>query len=67
MEVSMKNVDGKKTLRIVWIVEGAILFIMAFGVLLIWPDRLAGLIDLMPYLFGIIALQGTGEIGRAHV
>ena len=60
-------VDTKQSLRIVWIIEGGLLFIMAFLILLIWPTRMAGLIELMPYLFGIIALQGSGAIGGSSL
>jgi hypothetical protein len=60
-------IDSKQVLRIVWIVEAALLFIMAFVVLLFKPSGLAGLIDLMPYLFGLIALQGTGAIGGSSI
>jgi len=67
MELSLKDVDAKKSLRIVWIVEGALLFTMSFIVLLIWPDRVAALIELAPYLFGLIALQATGAIGGSSL
>ena len=60
-------VDTKQTLRVVWIVEAALLFIMAFVILLFTPKRLDGLIELMPYLFGLIALQGTGAIGGSSI
>jgi len=66
MNLSIENVDTKKSLRIVWIVEGALLFIMCFVVLLFFPDRTDGLIQLSPYLFGLIALQATGAIGGSN-
>ena len=58
MELSLKDVDTKKSLRIIWIVEGGLFFVMSFVVLLIWPDRVASLIELAPYLFGLIAVTG---------
>ncbi len=58
--------DSKLYLRMIWIVEGALLFIMCFVVLLIFPSRMPGLEVLIPYLFGIIALQATGAIGGSH-
>ena len=67
MKLSLEEVDAKKSLRIIWIVEGALLFIMSFAVLLIWPDRVASLIELVPYLFGLIALQATGAIGGSSL
>ena len=67
MELSLKDVDTKKSLRIIWIVEGGLFFVMSFAVLLIWPDRVAGLIELAPYLFGIIALQAGGAIGGSSL
>ena len=67
MELSLKDVDAKKSLRIVWIVEGALLFVMSFVVLLVFPDRVAALIELAPYLFGLIALQATGAIGGSSL
>ena len=67
MNLSVENVDTKKSLRIIWIVEGALFFVMSFAVLLIWPDRVASLIELAPYLFGLIALQATGAIGGSSL
>jgi len=58
--------DEKKGLRILWIAEAAMLFVMSFCVLLIWPTRTTQLIEMMPYLFGLIALQGTGAIGGSN-
>ena len=59
-------IDTKQALRIVWVVEGALLFIMAFVILLAIPGRITYLIDFMPYLFGLIALQATGAIGGSN-
>ena len=67
MELSLKDVDTKKSLRIVWIVEGGLFFVMSFAILLIWPDRTPGLIELAPYLFGIIALQGGAAAGGSSL
>ena len=66
MNLSIEKVDAKKGLRIVWVMEGCLLFIMCFVVLLFFPSRVAGLIQLAPYLFGLIALQATGAIGGAN-
>jgi hypothetical protein len=60
-------IDSKYALRIVWIVEAALLFVMAFIILLFKSNRMDGLIELMPYLFGLIVLQGTGAIGGASL
>ena len=63
----LKEVGSKEGLRTVWVVEGALLFVASFAILMVWPSRMAGLVDLMPYLFGLIALQGTGAIGGASL
>ena len=67
MDLSLQNVDAKKSLRIVWIVEGALLFVMCFVILLFFFDRMEGLVQLAPYLFGLIALQAGGAIGGASI
>jgi len=66
MKLSVENVDAKKGLRIVWVVEGCLFFIMSFVVLLVFPSRVDALISLAPYLFGLIALQATGAIGGSN-
>ena len=69
MELSLKDVDAKKSLRIVWIVEGALFFAMSFLSVIIpaWSARMPALLELAPYLFGIIALQAGGAIGGSSL
>lgn len=67
MKVSLKAVGEKQGLRTVWVIEGALLFVAAFAILMFWPSRMAGLIELIPYLFGLIVLQGTGAIGGSSL
>jgi len=62
----VSKVGEKQGLRTVWVVEGALLFVASFTILMVWPSRMAGLIELIPYLFGLIALQGTGAIGGSN-
>ena len=69
LKLSLEDVDAKKSLRIVWIVEGALFFAMSFLSVIIptWSARMPALLELAPYLFGIIALQATGAIGGASL
>lgn len=67
MDLNFEKVDTKKSLRIVWVVEGMLLFVASFVILMVWPSRVAGLIDLVPYLFGLIALQAGGAIGGSSL
>ena len=69
VELSLKDVDTKKSLRIVWIVEGGLFFVMSFLSVIIpaWSARMPVLLELAPYLFGIIALQAGGAIGGSSL
>ena len=67
MNLSIENVDAKKGLRIVWVVEVALLFVSSFAILMFWPTRMDGLIQLMPYFFGMVTLQATGAIGGSSL
>ena len=69
MELSLKDVDTKKSLRIVWIVEGGLFFVMSFLSVIIpaWSARMPVLLELAPYLFGIIALQGGAAAGGSSL
>lgn len=69
MNLEFQKVDTKKGLRIVWVVEGALLFVMTFVVILFVKDksRVTDLVNVMPYLFGLIALQATGAIGGSNL
>jgi hypothetical protein len=58
MKLSIEAVDAKKTLRIVWILEGILYFIVAFIVLIWKPEHIEGLVKLSPYLTGLIVAQG---------
>lgn len=59
--------DAKRFLRISWLVQAGLLFGMSIVALFVFPERVDGLVKLMPYLVGITAIQGGVAGGGASL
>jgi hypothetical protein len=60
-------VDPKKSLRTAWIIESGLYFALVFIVLIWIPDRISGLVQVSPYLFGLIVGQGAAGWSGSNV
>ena len=60
-------VDTKYALRMIWVIEGALLIVMSFVILLFLPKRMDGLIMLIPWLAGIIGFEGAAAAGGSSL
>ena len=59
--------DMKRFLRISWTVQGSLIFAICMATLFIFPERIDGLVKLLPYLTGGWVLEGVAAAGGSSL